>query len=124
MLASEVPTNASAAPTSPEQAPVRLRRPRQRNWESAEILALIRAKAIEHHASRNVVNARARIETAQQKWMRISKVVMAERVSPQERDDSACMTKWNSLYGEFKKIKDYHTGTCNNLSYWNMTREE
>jgi hypothetical protein len=49
---------------------------------------------------------------------------MAEGVSPQERDDSACMTKWNSLYGDFKKIKDYHAGTGHNLSYWTMTAEE
>ena len=49
---------------------------------------------------------------------------MVEGLSPQEQDDSACMIKWNSLYGDFKKTKDYHAGTGHNLFYWMMTAEE
>jgi hypothetical protein len=49
---------------------------------------------------------------------------MRERVSPQVLDDMACMTKWNALYGEFKKIKDYHSGSRQNVSYFALTVEE
>jgi hypothetical protein len=112
----QVPADsAAAAPLAPEHVPVRTRRPRRRNWELAEILAFIRAKASKHHALQNIVEARVRMEKVQQKWMGILRAVMAKGVSLQERDDSACMTKWNSLYRDFKKIKDYHAGTGHNL---------
>ena len=87
----QVAPNAASAPTAIELAPVKVRRPWQQNWESAEILALIRTKAIEHQASHSVVDAHFQMETAQQNWMRISRAVMAKRVSPHERDDSACI---------------------------------
>ena len=34
------------------------------------------------------------------------------------------MIKWNALYSDFKKIKDYHSGTGNNVSFWALTSEE
>jgi hypothetical protein len=34
------------------------------------------------------------------------------------------MTKWNALYRDFKKIKDYHSSTGNNVSYWALTADE
>jgi Xaa-Pro aminopeptidase len=64
------------------------------------------------------------MESAIVKWRHIAVQVMRAGVSPQERDDSACMTKWNALYGEFKKIKDYHAGTGHNVSYFALTPEE
>ena len=62
------PTPAAAATPTPEPAPARPRRVRQRNWETAEIVALIHAKAQEHREARNVVDPRARMETATVKW--------------------------------------------------------
>ena len=79
---SEVSVDLATTSNALEQAPIRLRRPQQRNWESVEILALIRAKVIEHCASRNVVDAHIRMKTAQQKWLRIYKAVMVEGASP------------------------------------------
>jgi hypothetical protein len=48
------------------------------------------------------------MELAVIKWRRIASEIIREGVSPQLRDDTSCMTKWNALYGDFKKIKDYH----------------
>jgi hypothetical protein len=39
------------------------------------------------------------------KWGRIAIQVMREGFSPQQCDDVACMTKWNALYGDFKKSR-------------------
>jgi hypothetical protein len=64
------------------------------------------------------------MESGTVKWRRIAQEVMREGVSPQERDDSTCMTKWNALYRELKKIKDYHVGTGHNVSYFTLTPEE
>jgi hypothetical protein len=47
-------------------------RPRQRNWESTEIVALIRTKADKHAALCNVIDPRTRMEFAAVKWTRIA----------------------------------------------------
>jgi hypothetical protein len=88
---SHTPAESTIPPTAPEPAPVRSRRPRQRNWESAEMVTLIKAKAAEHHAVGNIVDTRSQMVTTQQKWTRVSRAIMAERVLPHERDDSSCM---------------------------------
>jgi hypothetical protein len=64
------------------------------------------------------------MESAVIKWRRIATEVMREGVSPQVCDDTVCMTKWNVLYGEFKKIKDYHSASGQNVSYFALTAEE
>lgn len=113
--------------TQVQPAPSRHRRHRQRNWETPEIMALIKAKSDEHQALLDVVDARSRMESSTVRWQRIAQKVQEAGVSPQTRDDVACLTKWNALIGDYKKITDYVSGTGVNETYWSMsieTREE
>jgi hypothetical protein len=70
---------------------------------------LINAKKAKHKASLEVVDLRDNMETTITKWKHISKGVMANFQSHyhHHRNIPTYKDKWGSLYGDYKKIRDY-----------------
>lgn len=90
-------------------------------WSVTEMLVLQSAK------KEDVVRAgkgapRDKHRTAQEKWQSIEDYCWSHLV---QRSAQQCQDKWESMSAEFKKVKDYESGTLQGQkSYWQMTIDE
>jgi hypothetical protein len=84
-------------------------------------MALMNAWKVEHEANLDVVDSQDNMETLVTKWKQIVKLSWSMVISEHHHN---CRDKWGPLYGEYKNIHDYISGTCHNEEYWEMFIEE
>jgi hypothetical protein len=83
-------------------------------------MLLIHAKEKEHSATKLTTDARDHIETAIFKWERVTDNIEKAGFSQYYRGASTCKDKWQGLFGDYKKIKDYKDATGCNKDYFGM----
>ena len=96
------------------------RKERQPNWSSPEVMALIHSKEKQHAAMKLTTDACEHMETASVKWGRVVDNVQNAGFSQYYQGAAACKDKWQGLFGEYKKIKDYNDTTRCNEDYFRM----
>jgi hypothetical protein len=116
---SQEASESDAKSKSPKRSP---------NWEVAEITALIEAKELDHLCTLEVTDNRDHMEKADSQWALISQYVMQKTHSDKEAchfcDKDACRDKWQSIYGDYKRIFNYLKGTGVNQRYKDMTPDD
>jgi hypothetical protein len=85
------------------------------------VVGLIRAKEKEHEDAKLVGNDRELMDSAALKWSKITAFVHSLQVSDHYRGPQACKDKWNTLYGDYKKVKDYMGATGNSEDYFQIS---
>jgi hypothetical protein len=98
----------------------RPKKERQPHWNSLEVMVLIHAKEKEHKTYKLTTNPRENMETAAVKWTRISEDVARAGFSNYYRGPIACKDKWQSLFSDYKKIKDYRSAIGSNEDFFSM----
>ena len=83
-------------------------------------MALIAAEKHEHELQKLSTDPRELMETAVQKWTKIADAMAKIGCSVYPRGIGACRNKWQTLFGEYKKIFDYKGRTGNNEEYFRM----
>jgi hypothetical protein len=103
-------------------------RKRAPNWEIAEIIALIEAKELDHLRALEVTDNWDYMEKVDTRWASICEYVMQKTHSQDGaihfRDKDACWDKWQSIYGDYKRIFDFLKGTGINQQYEEMTADD
>jgi hypothetical protein len=116
-------TDAPTTPTGPVGGEVERKERvyKKGPWSVPEMLALQSAKR------EDVVRAgkgapREKHRTAQEKWQSIEDFCWVRLV---QRSAQQCQDKWESMSAEFKKVKDFESGSLHGQkSYWLMTIDE
>jgi hypothetical protein len=114
-------TTSASDSDSTRDANTRRCKDRQPNWNSPEVMALIHAKEEEHELTKLTTDSREKMDTAMTKWSRIAHDIGKAGFSNFYCGPIACKDKWQSLFGDYKKIKDYCSATGNNEDYFHMS---
>lgn len=92
----------------------------QSNWSSPEVMSLIHSKEKEHAATKLTTDAWDNMEIASIKWKRIIDDVHKASFLQYYWGVAVCKNKWQGLFRDYKKIKDYKEATVCNEDYFRM----
>lgn len=71
-----------------------------------------------------LVDLRARMVPARQKWQLIANGVQEINHSREMRNHKNCKDKWIGLNSDYQKVVDYHKGIGSHTSFWDLGNEE
>lgn len=81
------------------------------------LFALVAAKHQEQLKKKQVVDGCEHMVPTAKQWNAIARQLLRATNGDCMRTGPSCSNKWNILYAEFKKVKDYHDGASMNSLY-------
>jgi hypothetical protein len=84
-------------------------------------MALIKAKADEHERHKLLKDDQDLMDTAATRWTKVAREVQATSFVDFFRGFTACKEKWTTMYGDYKKLKDYRSAIGHSKDYFKMT---
>jgi hypothetical protein len=88
------------------------------------MLALITYKHAKHAAQKELIDLRSQMITATQRWDKIVEELQKRTKIKNPRSGTMCKDNWNVLNFNYKKLADYHKGTGNHTSFWELSFEK